>query len=45
LLLAALGLGALSYLTFIKLAFGASIGERPLLQLGILLVIIGACPG
>ncbi|MFO7631519.1 MAG: hypothetical protein R6W76_03210, partial [Caldilinea sp.] len=29
------------YLTFIKLFLGASIGNRPLLQLSILLVVIG----
>lgn len=41
LLLSLLGVGILVYLTAIKLAFGASIGERPLLMLGILLVIVG----
>jgi fructose-specific phosphotransferase system IIC component len=29
------------YLTFLKLFLGASIGNRPLLQLAILLVVIG----
>lgn len=41
--LASMGVGALFglYLTFIKLFLGASIGNRPLLQLAILLVVIG----
>jgi glycosyltransferase involved in cell wall biosynthesis len=41
LLLALLGAAILTYLTFIKLLLGASIGERPLLLLGVLLVIVG----
>ena len=41
LLVSAAGLGVLSYLTYLKLALGASIGERPLLQLGVLLVVVG----
>ncbi len=36
-----LGLAALLYLFFLKLLYGASIGNRPLLILGVLLVIIG----
>ena len=36
-----LGAAVLTYLTIIKLVFGASIGERPLLLLGVLLVIVG----
>lgn len=40
LLLGALGLGVLGYLTVIK-AGGASIGSRPLLVLGVLLVVVG----
>jgi glycosyltransferase involved in cell wall biosynthesis len=41
--LASMGLGGLFglYLTFIKLFLGESIGNRPLLQLAILLVVIG----
>jgi len=41
LLLFLLGAAVLTYLTVIKLAFGASIGERPLLMLGVLLIIVG----
>lgn len=36
-----LGLGILSYLLYIKVFEGAAIGNRPLLLLGILLVVIG----
>ncbi len=41
--LASVGLGTVVglYLTFIKLFMGASIGGRPLLMLGVLLVVIG----
>ncbi len=41
--LASMGVGVLFglYLTFLKLFFGVSIGNRPLLQLAILLVVIG----
>jgi glycosyltransferase involved in cell wall biosynthesis len=41
LLLSVIGAMVLGYLTVIKVAFGASIGERPLLLLGVLLVIVG----
>ena len=41
LLLSIIGAVVLTYLTVIKLAFGTSIGERPLLLLGLLLVIVG----
>jgi glycosyltransferase involved in cell wall biosynthesis len=41
LVLALLGVAVLTYLTSIKLFLGASIGERPLLLLGVLLVIVG----
>jgi glycosyltransferase involved in cell wall biosynthesis len=37
----ALGFGLAAYLSVLKLAFGANIGNRPLLQLAILLIIIG----
>ena len=36
-----LGTAVLTYLTIIKLVLGASIGERPLLLLGVLLVTVG----
>jgi glycosyltransferase involved in cell wall biosynthesis len=39
--LCAIGGAALVYLTVLKLAFGESIGERPLLMLGVLLVVVG----
>jgi glycosyltransferase involved in cell wall biosynthesis len=35
------GLGIAGYLTFIKLAFGAQIGQRPLLVLAVLLILVG----
>lgn len=35
------GLAMLIYLTYLKLFLGATIGERPLLLLGVLLVIVG----
>jgi glycosyltransferase involved in cell wall biosynthesis len=35
------GLGIGGYLTFIKLAFGAQIGQRPLLVLAVLLILVG----
>ncbi|NTV63543.1 MAG: glycosyltransferase, partial [Oscillochloris sp.] len=35
------GLGISCYLAFIKLAYSASIGSRPLLLLGVLLIILG----
>ena len=35
------GLGVAGYLTFIKLAFGAQIGQRPLLVLAVLLILVG----
>ncbi|ODR96809.1 hypothetical protein AUC71_04390 [Methyloceanibacter marginalis] len=41
LLLSFIGAVVLTYLTIIKIAFGESIGERPLLLLGVLLVIVG----
>ena len=41
LLLSVLGVAVLSYLSIIKIAFGESIGERPLLMLGVLLMIVG----
>jgi glycosyltransferase involved in cell wall biosynthesis len=41
LLLSVVGVAFLTYLSIIKIAFGASIGERPLLMLGVLLVIVG----
>lgn len=41
LITSAIGLGLAAYLSVLKLAFGASIGNRPLLQLAILLMVIG----
>ncbi len=41
LVLCAIGGAALAYLTWLKLAYGESIGERPLLMLGVLLVVVG----
>lgn len=41
LLMSLLGAAILVYLTIIKLALGESIGERPLLLLGVLLIIVG----
>jgi glycosyltransferase involved in cell wall biosynthesis len=40
--LAALGFGLLSYLSVQKLVFGQGIGQRPLLQLGVLALLVGA---
>ena len=40
-LLLMIGGGALTYLTALKLVTGAEIGDRPLLQLGVLFAIIG----
>jgi glycosyltransferase involved in cell wall biosynthesis len=39
--LAGVGFVVLAYLSFIKLAFGAGIGQRPLLLFGILAVLVG----
>jgi glycosyltransferase involved in cell wall biosynthesis len=39
--LAAIGFLVLVYLSFIKLAFGAGIGQRPLLLFGVLAVLVG----
>jgi glycosyltransferase involved in cell wall biosynthesis len=39
--LAGIGIVILAYLSFIKLAFGAGIGQRPLLLLGVLAVLVG----
>ena len=36
-----LGLGVSGYLTFQKLAFGAELADRPLLLLGVILVLVG----
>ena len=36
-----IGFGVLAWLSFEKLVFGSSIGDRPLLQFGILLMILG----
>ncbi len=36
-----IGFGILAWLTFVKLVLGEGIGHRPLLQLGILLLILG----
>ncbi|MEZ5875685.1 MAG: hypothetical protein R3D30_13015 [Hyphomicrobiales bacterium] len=41
LVLSLVGIGILSYLSAIKLLYGAPIGTRPLLQLGIVLLIVG----
>ena len=41
LIMSVAGVAVLTYLSLIKIAFGASIGERPLLLLGILLLIMG----
>ncbi len=41
LLMSFAGLALLTYLSVAKIAFGESIGERPLLMLGILLMILG----
>lgn len=41
LLISVIGAAILAYLTVTKLAFAESIGERPLLMLGMLLVIVG----
>jgi hypothetical protein len=35
------GLGIAAYLTVLKLAFGAQIGQRPLLVLAVLLILVG----
>ena len=37
----AAGLGIAAYLTVLKLAFGAQIGQRPLLVLAVLLILVG----
>jgi glycosyltransferase involved in cell wall biosynthesis len=39
--LSTIGLVVLAYLSFIKLAFGAGIGQRPLLMFGVLAVLVG----
>ncbi len=41
LLLFALGLGISGYLAFEKLAFGAQLANRPLLTLGVMLILVG----
>jgi dolichol-phosphate mannosyltransferase len=41
LLFVVLGVAVLSYLSIIKIAVGESIGDRPLLMLGVLLIIVG----
>jgi glycosyltransferase involved in cell wall biosynthesis len=39
--LAAIGFAILAYLSFIKLAFGEGIGQRPLLMFGVLTLLVG----
>ncbi len=41
LIVAAAGTGILIYLTVLKLAYGVALGDRPLLLLGILMVLVG----
>jgi glycosyltransferase involved in cell wall biosynthesis len=41
-ILSVLGVAILAYLTVLKLAFGEGIGQRPLLQAGVLCLLVGA---
>jgi glycosyltransferase involved in cell wall biosynthesis len=40
-IVSAMGVGVLVYLTVLKLAYGIALGDRPLLLLGILMVLVG----